>query len=50
MLTDRFIKSIKPGEKEKFIADFDGLYITYHNENEVVFGFNAPSNEPMLYS
>ena len=27
MLTDRFIKSIKPGEKEKFIADFDGLYI-----------------------
>lgn len=27
MLTDRFIKSVKPGPKEKFIADFDGLYL-----------------------
>tara|TARA_B100000795_G_scaffold8957_1_gene6336 strand:+ start:266 stop:1426 length:1161 start_codon:yes stop_codon:yes gene_type:complete len=27
MLTDRFIKSLKPGEKEKFIADYNGLYI-----------------------
>jgi len=27
MLTDRFIKSVKAGEKEKFIADFDGLYL-----------------------
>ena len=27
MLTDRFIKSLKPGDKEKFIADYNGLYI-----------------------
>ena len=27
MLTDRFIKSVKPGEKEKFIADYNGLYL-----------------------
>lgn len=25
MLTDRFIKSIKPGEKEKFFVDYNGL-------------------------
>lgn len=25
---------------EHIINDFDGLYITYHNENEVVFGFS----------
>lgn len=25
---------------EHLIDDFDGLYITYHNENEVVFGFS----------
>jgi hypothetical protein len=25
---------------EHLINDFDGLYITYHNENEVVFGFS----------
>lgn len=25
---------------EKSIADFDGLYVTYHNENEIVFGFS----------
>lgn len=27
MLTDRFIKSVKPGPKERFISDFDGLYL-----------------------
>tara|TARA_R110000765_G_scaffold375038_1_gene465644 strand:+ start:301 stop:1464 length:1164 start_codon:yes stop_codon:yes gene_type:complete len=42
MLTDRFIKSLKPGEKEKFIADYNGLYIRVaplHQGGSVTFKF-----------
>ena len=43
MLTDRFIKSLKPGEKEKFIADYHGLYIRVaplHQGGSITFKFH----------